>query len=66
MISGALVLPDLMTFLMAMPSLIIGIPCLLAALMHVTGLVDISLNSLACLMAVLVTVAFLKVLLLGW
>ena len=66
MISGALVLPDLMTFLMAMPSLMIGLPCLLAALMHVTGSVDVSLNALACLMAVLVTVAFLKVVLSGW
>jgi hypothetical protein len=66
MISGALVTPDLMTFLMAMLSLMIGLPCLLAALMHVTGSVDVSLNALACLMAVLVTVAFLKVVLSGW
>ena len=66
MISGALVLPDLMTFLMAIPSLIIGLLCLLAALMHITGSVEVSLNALACLMAVLVTVAFLKVVLLGW
>ena len=55
MISGALVLPDLMTFLMAVPSL-----------MYVTGLVDVSLNALAYFMAILVTVAFLKVVLSGW
>ena len=66
MISGALVLPDLMTFLMAMPSLMIGISCFLAALMHVTGLMDVSLNALPCFMAILVTVAFLKVVLSGW
>ena len=66
MISWALVLPDLMTFLMAMPSLMIGLHCLLAALMDVIGLVDVSLNALACLMAVLVTVTFLKVVLSGW
>ena len=66
MISGALVLPDLMTFLMALPFLMIELPCLLAALMHVTGSVDVSLNALACLMAVLVTVAFLKVAISGW
>ncbi len=61
MISWALVLPDLMKFLMAMHSLMIGIPCLLAALMDVIGLADVSLNALACLMAVLMTVTFLKV-----
>ena len=61
-----LVLPDLMTFLMAVPFLMIELPFLLASLMHVTGLVDVSLNALACLMAVLVTVTFLKVVLLGW
>ncbi len=66
MISWALVLPDLMTFLMAMPSLMIGLPCLLSALMDVIGLADVSLNALACLMAVLATVVFLKVVLLGW
>ncbi len=66
MISWALVLPDLMTFLMAMPSLMIGLPCLFAALMDVIGLADVSLTALACLMAVLVTVTFLKVVLLGW
>ena len=55
MISGALVLPDLMAFLMAVPSL-----------MHVTGLVDVSFYALACFMAILVTVAFLKVVLSGW
>ncbi len=65
MISWALVLPDLMMFLMAMPSLMIGLPCLLAALMDVIGLADVSLNALVCLMAVLVTVTFLKVVLLG-
>ena len=66
MISEALVLPDLMTFLMAMPSLMIGLPCLLTALMDVISLVDVSLNAFACLMAVLVTVAYLKVVLSGW
>ncbi len=66
MISWALVLPDLMTLLMAIPSLMIGLPCLLAALMDVIGLEDVSLNALAFLMAVLVTVTFLKVVLLGW
>ncbi len=66
MISWALVLPDLMTFLMAMPSLMIGLPCLLAALMDVIGLADVALNALSCLMAVLVTVTFLNVVLLGW
>ncbi len=66
MISLALVLPDLMTFLMAMPSLMIGLPCLTAALMDVIGLMYVSLNAFACLMAVLVTVTFLKVVLPGW
>ena len=66
MISWALVLPDLMTSLMAMPSLMIGLPFLLAALMDVILLEEVSLNALACLMAVLVTVTFLKVVLLGW
>ncbi len=66
MISWELVLPDLMKFLIAMPSLMIGLPCLLAALMDVIGLAEVSLNALACLMAVLVTVTFLKVVLLGW
>ena len=66
MISGALVTPDLMTFLMAMLSLMIGLPCLLAALMHVTGLVDVSNSALDCLMDVLVTVAFLKVVISDW
>ncbi len=66
MISWALVLPDLMTFLMTMPSMMIGLPCLLAALMDVIGLADVSLNALACLMAVLVTVTFLKVVLSSW
>ena len=66
MISWALVLPDLMMFLMVRPSLMIGLPCFLAALMDVIGLADVSLNKLACLMAVLVTVTFLKVVLLGW
>jgi hypothetical protein len=55
-----------MTFLMAMLSLMIGLPFLIAALMHITGSVDVSLNALACLMAVLVTVAFFKVVLSGW
>ncbi len=58
--------PCLMMFLMAMPSLMIGLPCLLAALMDVIGLVDVSLNALAYLMAVLVTVTFLKVVPSGW
>ncbi len=66
MISWVLVLPDLLTFLMAVPFLMIDLPCLLAALMHVTGLVKDSFNALACLMDILVTVAFLKVVLLGW
>ena len=64
--SWALVLPDLMKFLMVFPFLTIELPCLLAALMHVTGLVDVSLNAPACLMAVLVTVVSLKVVILGW
>ena len=55
MISGSLVLPDLMTFFMAVPSL-----------MYVTGPVGVSLNALACFIAILVTVAFLKVVLSGW
>ena len=42
----SLALPDLMTFLMAVPSLMVGLSCFLAALMHVTGLVDVSLNAL--------------------
>ena len=66
MISWALVLPDLMMFLMAMPLLMIELSCLLAALIHVTGLVKVSFKAIACLMAILVTVAFLKVVLLGW
>ena len=66
MISGTLVLPGLMTLLMALPFLMIELPCLLAALMHVTGSVDVSFNALACLMATLVTVVFLKVVILGW
>ena len=66
MISGALLLPDLMTFLMAFPFLTIELPCLLAALMHVTGSVDVSLNAPACLIAVSVTVVSLKVVILGW
>ena len=66
MISGMLVLPDLIMFLMTIPSLMIGLPCFHAALMHVTGLVDVSLNAFACLMAVLGTVAFLEVVLSGW
>ncbi len=66
MISWALVLLDLMKFLMAMPSLMIGLPCLLAALMDVIGLADVSLKALACLMAALVTVTFLKVVLSSW
>ncbi len=41
MIFWALVLPDLMMFLMAVPFLMIELPCLLAALMHVTGLVGV-------------------------
>ena len=66
MISGALVLPDLMTFLMAFSFLTIELTCLLAALMCVTDLVNVSLNAPACLMAVLVTVVSLKVVILGW
>ncbi len=66
MITGALALPDLMTFLMAVPSLMVGLPCFLASLMYITGLVDVSLNALSCFMAILVTVTFLEVMLLGW
>ena len=66
MITGALVLPDLMMFSMAVPSLMVGLPCFLAALMRVTGLVDVSLNVLPFFMAIFVTVAFLKVVLSGW
>ena len=61
MISWVLVLPDLMMFLMVVLFLIVEIPCLLAVLMHATGSVYVSLSALACLMDVLVTVAFLKV-----
>ncbi len=61
-----LVLPDLMTFLMAVPFLMIELPCLLATLMHVTGLVKFLFKALACLMVILVTVAFLKVVISGW
>jgi len=66
MIFGALVLPDLMTFLMAFPFLTIELTCLLAALIRVTYLVNVSLNAPACLMAVLVTVVSLKVVMPGW
>ena len=59
-------LMHLMTFLMAIPSLMVGLPCFLADLMPVTGLVDASLNTLPCFLAILVTVAFLKVVLSGW
>ena len=55
MISGALVLPDLMTFLMVVPSL-----------MYVTGSVDVTFNALAGFIAILVAAAFLKVVLSGW
>ena len=34
MISGAPALPDLMPLLMAVPSLMIGLPCFLAVLLH--------------------------------
>ena len=66
MISGALVLSDLMTFLMAFPFLTIELPCLLDALMRVTDSENVSLNTPACLMAILVTVVSLKVVMLGW
>ena len=66
MISWVLVLPDLMTFLMAFSFLTIELPCLLAALMHVTDLVNVSLNAPACLMAILVTVVYLKGMMSGW
>ena len=66
MITGAIALPDLMTLSMAVPSLMVGLPWFLAALMRVTGLVDVSLNTLPCFMAIFVTVAFLKVVLSGW
>jgi hypothetical protein len=65
MITGALALSDLIAFLMAVPSLMVGLSCFIAALMHVTGLVDVSLNALPCFMAILMTVAFLKVVLSG-
>ena len=65
MISGALVLPDLMTFLMAVPSLMVGLSCFLAALMRVTYLVGVSLDALPCFVAILVTVALWKVVLSG-
>ena len=65
MIFGALVLPDLMTFSRAMPSLMVGLSCFLAALMRVTDLVDVLLDALPCFVAILVTVALLKVVLLG-
>ena len=60
-IFGVLVLPDLMTFLMAMPSLMVGLSCFLATLMRVVDLVVISLEALPCFVAILVTVALLKV-----
>ena len=66
MISWARVLPDLMMFLMAVPFLMIELPCLLASLMHVTGLVKFSFKALACLMTILVTVEFLKVVISSW
>ena len=66
MISGALVLPDLMTFLMAFPFLTIELTRLLAALMRVIDSVNVSLNAPACLMAVLVTVVSLKLVMSGW
>ena len=65
MISAALVLPDSMTFSMAVPSLMVGLPCFLAVLMCVTDLVDVLLNSLPCLMAIFVIVAPLEVVLSG-
>ena len=66
MITWALVLPDSMMFSIAVPSLMVEIPCFLAALMYVTGLVDLSLKALPCFMAILVNVAFLKGVLSGW
>jgi hypothetical protein len=66
MISGVLVLPDLMTFLMAFPFLTIELACVLAAMMCVAGLVNFSLNAPACLMVILVTVVTLNVVILGW
>ena len=65
MISGALVLPDLMTFLATVPSLMVGLSYFLVALMRVTDLVDVSLDALPCFVAILVAVALLKVVLLG-
>ena len=50
----ALVLPDLVKFLMAVPSLMFGLPCSLVGLMCVTGLADTSLNALPCLKVTLV------------
>ena len=65
MISGALVLPDLMTFSMAVPSLMVGFSCFLVTLMRVTDLVDVLLDALPSFVAILVTVALLKVVLSG-
>ena len=66
MISWALVLPESMMFLMAVPFLMIELPWLLVGLMHVTGWVKFLFKALACLlMVILVTVAFLKVVISG-
>ena len=54
-----------MTFSMAVPSLMVGLPCFLVVLMCVTGSVDVSLNALPRLMAIFVIVAPLEVALSG-
>ena len=66
MISGVLVLPSLMTFLMDFPFLTIELVCLLAVMTLVIGLVNFSLNAPACLMAILVTVVTLNVVISDW
>ena len=63
--SVAFVLPDSMTFSMAVPPLLVGLLCFHAVLMCVTDLVDVSLNALPCLMAICVIVAPLEVALSG-
>ena len=65
MISVALVLLDLMTLMMAVPSLMVGLPCFLAVLMCVTDFVDILLNALPQMMAIFVIVSPLEVVLSG-
>ncbi len=66
MISGVLMVPGLITFLMAFPFVTIELACVLAAMMCVAGLVNFSLNAPACLMAILVTVVTLNVVISDW